>query len=86
MAQQILVIILSSALAIFLILAIVSIIMVIQLIKKMQLVAQKAERIVDSVESVGDVLKKAAGPLGLFKLVRGFADMVGQHKQDNEDK
>ncbi|MET1033056.1 MAG: hypothetical protein ABWX94_00990 [Candidatus Saccharimonadales bacterium] len=81
-AQQILVIILASALAIFLVLSIVAAVMVVRLLAMLRMVANKAEHIIESVESVGDVFRKTAGPLGVFRFVRSIVDMVGSHNQD----
>lgn len=83
-AQQILVIVLASALAIFLVLSIVAAVFIIRLIQTLRLIADKAEKVVESAEAVGDVFKRAAGPLGVFKFLRHVVDMVGQHKQDKE--
>lgn len=84
-AQQILVVILSSALALFLILGIVAVIFVIRLVQTLRMIADKAEHIVQSAEAVGDAFKRAAGPLGVFRFVRNIADMVSRHNH-NRDK
>jgi hypothetical protein len=72
--QQILLSILAAALALFLILSIAIAVMVIRLLKTLRTVAEKAERVVESAEAVGDVFKKAAGPLGIFRLIQGIID------------
>lgn len=79
-AQQILVIILSSALAIFLVMAIVAAVYIIKLVKSLQHVAAKAEQVVDSVEAVGESLKRTAGSIGVLRFIRNVAHMV--HKQE----
>jgi|GEM_PF-555083 len=81
-AQQILVIVLASALAIFLILSIVAVVLVIRLVATLRLVANKAEHIIESVESVGDVFKRTAGSFGIFKFLRGIVDMAHSHGKD----
>ena len=73
----------ASALAIFLVLSIAVVILVIRLLQKVRHVVDKAEKVIESAEAVGDVFKKAAGPMGLLRLVHGIVDMVSKHKQDN---
>jgi hypothetical protein len=75
-AQQILVIFLSVALGIFLILAIVIAAMAIKLIATIRVIAGKAEHLIESVESVGNVFKKAAGPFSIFRFLHGVMDTV----------
>lgn len=72
--QQILLSILAAALALFLILSIAIAVMVIRLLKTLRAIADKAEKVVESAEAVGDVFKKAAGPLGIFRLIQGIID------------
>jgi uncharacterized metal-binding protein len=83
--QQILVIFLSTALAIFLVLSIIIAAMVIRLLKTLRLIAGKAEKLVESAEAVGHVFKTAAGPLGIFRFLHGVMDMV-RAKQDKDNK
>jgi hypothetical protein len=75
-AQQVLVIFLSVALGVFLILAIVIAAMVIKLIATIRVIAGKAEHLVESVESVGNIFKKAAGPFSIFRFLHGIVDTV----------
>lgn len=84
-AQEILVVILASALAIFLVLAIVVTVLVIRLLQTLRGIAQTAERVVHSAESAAEMLKSAAGPVGIFKFVRSIADMVTEHKRKNKE-
>lgn len=84
-AQEVLVIILSTALAIFLVMAIVVAAMVIRLLATLRLIADKAERLVESAEAVGNVFRTAAGPLGIFRFLHGLTDMA-RSKQDNDKK
>jgi hypothetical protein len=78
--QQIILIILASALAIFLILSVAIAVMVIRLVKTIRVIADKAERVVESAEAVGDVFKKAAGPMGILRFIQG----VMEHKRAND--
>lgn len=76
---DILVIILSVTLAIFLILAITVAILAIKLFKTLNRIADKAESVVESAETVGRFFKTASGPLAVFKLIHNIVEGVGQH-------
>jgi hypothetical protein len=82
--QQILLVILSSALAIFLILSIVVVVMVIRILKKVRIIVDKAEKIIESAEAVGEVFKKTATPVGILHLVQNIVGMVS-NKRKKED-
>ncbi|MBP7767379.1 hypothetical protein KA068_02575 [Candidatus Saccharibacteria bacterium] len=77
--EQILLIILSSTLAIFLILAIVAIVAVIKLVKQLQHITQKAESIADKAEMVSNFVGKTAGPVAVGKLLLGIVESVKSH-------
>ena len=79
-AQQIILIILASALAIFLILSVAIAVMVVRLIKTIRTIVEKAERVVESAEAVGDVFKRAAGPMSILRFIQG----VMEHKRAND--
>jgi ABC-type methionine transport system permease subunit len=74
--EQILLVILGAALAVFLTLAIVAIVYVIRLIKTLQTLAEKAETLVESAESVGAMVKQAVGQLSLLKFLRSIVTLV----------
>jgi hypothetical protein len=76
MAEQILVVVLAAALALFLILAIVATIMVIRLIKSLQAIALKAEQLVGSAEAVGEMVRNTVGKLSLLKFMKHMVDLV----------
>lgn len=79
--QQILVIILATTLAVFLVLAIAAAILIIRLLQSLRSIARTAERVVHSAESAAEMLKNAAGPIGIFKFVRSVADVIVEHKR-----
>ena len=68
-AAQVLVIIVSSALAVFLVAAIVLTVLIIQLVKKVKIVADHAEKAVETVTAAGEALKRASGPVSMFKAI-----------------
>lgn len=71
-ASEILVIIVSSVLAIFLTVLIVLVVLAIKLIKQLKIIVDRAERAVDSVSTAGAMLRDASGPLAILKLVRNI--------------
>ena len=83
-AQQILVIILASALAVFLVLSIAIAILIIRLLTTLRMVADKAEKFVESAEAVGEIFKNVAGPVGVFKFLRGLVHTV--HSKQDKNK
>ncbi|HTH72431.1 MAG TPA: hypothetical protein VL737_03690 [Candidatus Pristimantibacillus sp.] len=85
-AEQILVIILASALALFLVLAIVVTIQIIRLMKVLNNVAEKAQEFVDSAEKTADLVKSAVGQLSLIKFVQNVVDMVQKRAKQGTKK
>lgn len=81
-STHILAIILSAALAVFLILSIVIAVQVIRLMRTVNHIAQKAETVIETAESVGKVFKNASGPLAAAKLVQNIVESVTQHKHN----
>lgn len=84
--EHALLIILSAALALLLILAISAMVLVIRLIASLRAIAQKAESVIDSAESVTQLFRKAAGPVTILHFVRNVADAVMNAKQDKKSK
>lgn len=80
-AQQILVIILSAALAVAIILAIVISIMLIKLLAQARRVVQKAEHAVQSAEAVGEVIKNIAGPATAMRAAKFVFNMISRHNR-----
>lgn len=72
-AYQILVIVLATTLAIFLILAIVLSILGIKFMKKANRVADSAETVAGNVETFSTSLKNAAGPAAAMRIIFGAA-------------
>ena len=75
-SAHILVIILSVFLALFLLLGIIATVQVIRLLHTIRHIAEKAETIIESAESVGTIFRNASGPLALFKVVRNIVKTV----------
>lgn len=79
-AEQIIMIILSTTLFIFLLLSIFLLVKSVQLINQMKRVADKAEELADNVEHAAIMFQKAAGPLAIFKALANMADFVKTKK------
>lgn len=75
---DVLVIVLSSLLAIFLIIAIACIVLVYKLLKALRRVAEKGEHLVDSAEELGETLKRNAN---VVSIVKSLAGLVSKHKR-----
>lgn len=78
-AFGILVIILSITLAILLIASIVLVTALVKLVKQIHVITEKAEDIVDDVESVSGFFKKAAGPVAITSLISNIVSQVTEH-------
>lgn len=77
-AETILVIILASFLALFLILAIYATVKIIQIVNHISAIAEKAEAIADKAETAASFFSKAAGPAMIGNLIANIADAVGK--------
>jgi hypothetical protein len=86
-AAEILVIILSVALAVFLVLGIILTVYLIVIAKKIRSVAETAERTAGQVENVVAFMRKAAGPAMLSKLVMDVVSRLSNRrgKKGKED-
>jgi hypothetical protein len=83
-AQSTLVVILSSALAVFLLLAIVATVKLIQILTHLNKIAEKAEHIADSAESIGEFFKQGAQSMSVARLLGNIYEHV--FKKSNERK
>lgn len=84
--MQVLVIIVSATLTLFLIIAIVLLVMAIKLVSSIKRITDKAEHVVDQAEVVGAMLGKAAGPVAIGRLVTNLADTVFKHNAKGKKK
>ncbi|HEY5667929.1 MAG TPA: hypothetical protein VIR03_02065 [Candidatus Saccharimonadales bacterium] len=72
--QEILVIILAAALALFLLLAIAAAVLIIRLLRTLKQIVDRAEHVVESAEAVGEFFSKAAGPVGILRIIQALVD------------
>ncbi len=84
-AFKLLVIIVSSALTLFLIVGIIAVIRLIGVLSSLKRITQKAEKIADSAEAVGDFFRKSAGPVALGKFITNIAESISHHKSHKGD-
>jgi len=77
---DILVIVLSSLLGIFLILSIIAISLVLKLLKSLRQVVAKGEQFVDSAEQIGEALRANAGAVGIVRQLLKFVNMMSNVK------
>lgn len=80
-SYDILVIVLSIALAILLVVSIIFVSVLIKLVNQLRVISKKAEEIVDDVESVSGFFKKAAGPVAVTSLVSNIVSKVTEFKK-----
>lgn len=80
-AEQIILIILAGALAIFLVMAIYLMVQILRLVKVINQTAEKAQEFIDSAETAAETIKNAAGQLSLLKFVHSVVDMVTKRKK-----
>ena len=79
--DTVLLIIITSLMSIFFLLAIAAAIAVLKLITTIKNAVSKAESVIDSVESAAGVFKDASGPMAAFKLIKNILDLVQKHKK-----
>jgi CHASE3 domain sensor protein len=80
-SYDILVVILSIALAIFLTLGIVCLTLAIKLLNSIKQVIAKGEHLVDSAEALSETLRRNAGAAGLLKMLMSFVNTVSKIKK-----
>lgn len=75
-ATQILVIITSSVLILFLLLAMFGAVQFILLMRKVKKLVQKAENVTDTVESIGETIKAAQATIGISSVVTALINSI----------
>lgn len=85
-AYGILVIILSTTLAILLVLCIIIASYVIKLMKKIQIITDKANEVMDDVEVVSSYFRKTAGPVAMTGFLSNIVSKVAEMTNKKGDK
>jgi hypothetical protein len=75
-AEEILVIIVSAALSLFLLAAIVVLVLIARLVRTLRRVIEQAERVVETAGDAAEVLRNVSGPLAVFKIIRNVLKAV----------
>lgn len=78
---DVLVIILSSLLGLFLILSVIVAIMVLKITSSIRRLVARGEQVIDSAEAATALFRKASGPLGLLRMVTSVVEAVTKHKK-----
>lgn len=78
---DVLVIVLSCLLGLFLILSIVVAVLVIKLVRSVRRIVAKGEHLVDNAESAAEMFRNAAAPASLMRSVMSIIDAVTKHKK-----
>lgn len=81
---NVLVIVLSSLLGLFLILSIIVAVFVLKLVGSINRIVAKGEQVVDSAEAAAEMFKKASGPLGALRNLVNLVEVVSKHKKGKE--
>lgn len=85
-AQQVLVIILSSFLAIFLLLSIITLVLIIKVVRSVKRLTLKAEHLADKAEEIGDFVKHASGPIAIGRALGVITDALMSRKSKSKRK
>lgn len=80
-AEQVLVVILATMLAIFLFVSILAVIKFVQILQHIKRLTEKAEQIADKAESVTEFFQATAGPAAIAKIVANILGAV-KHKSN----
>ena len=84
-AEQVLVVILSGFLALFLLLGIITLALTIKLLKQLRQITAHAETIAEKAEAVTTMVGKAAGPMAISKLLLGIIESVRSQTKGKKD-
>lgn len=71
-AFDILVVVLSCLLGIFLVLSIIAVVLILKLVRALREIVAKGEHLVDSAEVISETLRRNAGAVSMVKLLMSF--------------
>jgi len=83
-AAELLVIIVSVVLSLFLLVSLVLVVYIIKLVKDLRAVVAHAEKVIISAESIGNIFRKSTGPVSVLNFIRTVAQTVAEHKNKGE--
>lgn len=79
--DTVLLVILTSLLSVFFVLCIAGVVVVLKLLASVKRVMEKAEGVVDSVESAAEVLRDTQGRMAFLKLVRNIIKLAQRSRK-----
>ncbi len=84
-AYEVLVLILATTLAVFLILAIIAAVKLNQILDQVKVITDKAERFADKAESVGEFISSVTAPTAIGTIIANLGDAMKKRKGKRED-
>jgi hypothetical protein len=78
---DVLIIIVSATLSVFLIVAILLTVKLIQITQSLKRIALKAEKIADSADAIGTFFRQTATPIALGRFITNIVDAVRKHNK-----
>ncbi|HEX7368389.1 MAG TPA: hypothetical protein VF261_01905 [Candidatus Saccharimonadales bacterium] len=81
---DVLVIVLSCLLGLFLILSIIVAALAWKVVHSIRRIVEKGEQVVDSAEAAAEMFRKAAGPLGAVRTLLNVVESVAKRKRGKE--
>jgi hypothetical protein len=81
---DVLVIVLSCLLGLFLILSIIVTILILKIVGSVKRLVAKGEEVIDSAEAAAAMIKKASGPIGAIRTITSLIETVAKHKRGKE--
>ena len=80
-AAQLLLIIVSSVLSVFLVALIIALVFLIQLLRRVKKLSERADHVADSVEAAANAFQKTAAPLAVFKFVSSVVKNINKSRR-----
>lgn len=80
-ASEVLVIIVSSILGVFLIVLIIALVFIIKILKQLKRITERAENVSASVEAAATTFEKAASPLAIIKLLGSIVNQTSKMRK-----
>lgn len=73
-------------LGILLIISVVFLVLLVKILQQVKRITDKADHVMDSMESVGDFIKRTSGPLAVGRYIGEFVQSVKQRKSNRKGK
>ena len=86
MTQQVLVVILSSFLGLFLLLSIIALVLILQILRYVKRVTAKADRLAEKAESIAEIIETASPAVAIGKVIATACSSFSKARKDKESK